>query len=126
MLKRLSLLTFSHLSSSENGATMAYAAMKSMTPGLEKSQEQIHKIRITLSSKNAKNLEKEIIILASWNLRNATEVKVLNYNETIEIVFQDTNVMDTSMNHPIHFHGYSFYVVGTGYGNFNNETDPDS
>ncbi|CAL5322956.1 unnamed protein product [Camellia sinensis] len=56
----------------------------------------------------------------------ATEVKVLNYNETVEIVFQDTNVLDTSMNHPIHLHGYSFYVVGTGYGNFNNETDPDS
>ncbi|CAL5366850.1 unnamed protein product [Camellia sinensis] len=58
MLKRLSLLTSSHLSSSENGATMAYAVMKLMKPGLEKSQEQIHKIRITLSSKNAKNLEK--------------------------------------------------------------------
>ncbi|KAL7229442.1 hypothetical protein ACSBR2_008034 [Camellia fascicularis] len=57
---------------------------------------------------------------------NATEVKVLNYNETVEIVFQDTNVLDTSMNHPIHLHGYSFYVVGTGYGNFNNGTDPDS
>ncbi|CAL5364152.1 unnamed protein product [Camellia sinensis] len=57
-LKRLSLLTSSHLSSSENGATMAYAAMKPTKPGLEESQEQIHKIRITLSSKNVKNLEK--------------------------------------------------------------------
>ncbi|CAL5366848.1 unnamed protein product [Camellia sinensis] len=57
-LKRLSLLTPSHLSSSENGATMAYAAMKPTKPGLEESQEQIHKIRITLSSKNVKNLEK--------------------------------------------------------------------
>ncbi|CAL5364154.1 unnamed protein product [Camellia sinensis] len=57
-LKRLSLLTPSHLSSSENGARMAYAAMKPTKPGLEESQEQIHKIRITLSSKNVKNLEK--------------------------------------------------------------------
>jgi hypothetical protein len=39
---------------------MAYAAMKPTKPGLEESQEQIHKIRITLSSKNVKNLEKGI------------------------------------------------------------------
>ncbi|CAI9774086.1 unnamed protein product [Fraxinus pennsylvanica] len=37
---------------------MAYAAMKPTKPGLEDPQEQIHKIRITLSSKNVKNLEK--------------------------------------------------------------------
>ncbi|ONI25103.1 hypothetical protein PRUPE_2G281000 [Prunus persica] len=36
---------------------MAYAAMKPSKAGLEE-QEQIHKIRITLSSKNVKNLEK--------------------------------------------------------------------
>ncbi|CAJ2671374.1 unnamed protein product [Trifolium pratense] len=35
---------------------MAYA--KPTKPGLEESQEQIHKIRITLSSKHVKNLEK--------------------------------------------------------------------
>lgn len=40
--------------------TMAYAAMKQNKPGLEEPQEQIHKIRITLSSKNVKNLEKGI------------------------------------------------------------------
>lgn len=39
---------------------MAYAAMKPTKPGLEEPQEQIHKIRITLSSKNVKNLEKGI------------------------------------------------------------------
>ncbi|KAJ4955551.1 hypothetical protein NE237_012334 [Protea cynaroides] len=37
---------------------MAYAAMKPTKPGLEESQEQAHRIRITLSSKNVKNLEK--------------------------------------------------------------------
>ena len=37
---------------------MAYAAMKPTKPGLEEPEEQIHKIRITLSSKNVKNLEK--------------------------------------------------------------------
>lgn len=53
-----------------------------------------------------------------------TKVKVLEYNETIEIVFQGT--LDGSVNHPMHMHGYSFYVVGKGLGNFNNETDPGS
>ncbi|GAU33725.1 hypothetical protein TSUD_52580 [Trifolium subterraneum] len=37
---------------------MAYAAPKGTKVGLEESQEQIHKIRITLSSKHVKNLEK--------------------------------------------------------------------
>lgn len=37
---------------------MAYAAMKPTKAGLEEPLEQIHKIRITLSSKNVKNLEK--------------------------------------------------------------------
>lgn len=40
---------------------MAYAAMKPTKPGLEEPQEQIHKIRITLSSKNVKNLEKGLL-----------------------------------------------------------------
>ncbi|OWM71981.1 hypothetical protein CDL15_Pgr017864 [Punica granatum] len=31
---------------------------------------------------------------------------------------------DTTADHPMHLHGYSFYVVGSGYRNFNNETDP--
>ncbi|KAM5562133.1 hypothetical protein ABKV19_017381 [Rosa sericea] len=53
-----------------------------------------------------------------------TKVKVLNYNESVEIVFQGTNVMDGSVNHPMHMHGYSFYVVGYGFGNYDNETDP--
>ncbi|CAA6663395.1 unnamed protein product [Spirodela intermedia] len=38
---------------------MAYAAVKPMKQGLEdQPQEQVHRIRITLSSKNVKNLEK--------------------------------------------------------------------
>lgn len=36
----------------------AYAAMKPTKPGLEEPAEMVHKIRITLSSKNVKNLEK--------------------------------------------------------------------
>ncbi|KAB1220762.1 Laccase-14 [Morella rubra] len=54
-----------------------------------------------------------------------TKVKILNYNETVEIVFQGTNVLEGSMNHPMHLHGHSFNVVGSGFGNFDNETDPE-
>ncbi|PRQ22635.1 putative laccase [Rosa chinensis] len=39
-----------------------------------------------------------------------TKVKLLNYNG--------------SVNHPMHMHGYSFYVVGSGYGNYDDEDDP--
>ncbi|WZZ44430.1 hypothetical protein YC2023_040689 [Brassica napus] len=42
---------------------MAYAAMKPTKAGLEEPLEQIHKIRITLSSKNVKNLEKGPVVL---------------------------------------------------------------
>lgn len=53
-----------------------------------------------------------------------TKVKVLEYNEEVEIVFQNTDVANSSENHPMHLHGHSFYVLGTGFGNYNNETDP--
>ena len=39
-------------------------------------------------------------------------------------VFQGANLMSASGTHPMHLHGHSFYVVGSGYGNYNNETDP--
>ncbi|KAK8670171.1 hypothetical protein V6N13_104931 [Hibiscus sabdariffa] len=50
--------SFSHVFRRKRSRTMAYAAKKPTKPGLEEPQEQIHKIRITLSSKNVKNLEK--------------------------------------------------------------------
>lgn len=56
----------------------------------------------------------------------ATKVKVLEYNEEVEIVFQGTNTINASENHPMHLHGYSFYLVGSGFGNFDNVRDPQS
>ncbi|KAK4786135.1 hypothetical protein SAY86_002824 [Trapa natans] len=53
-----------------------------------------------------------------------TKVKVLEYNESVEVVFQGSSIKDGSGVHPMHMHGYSFHVVGMGYGIFNNETDP--
>ncbi|XP_022762436.1 laccase-14-like [Durio zibethinus] len=47
----------------------------------------------------------------------------LNYGDEVEIVFQGTNIGATQ-NHPMHLHGYSFYLVGTGSADFDNGTDP--
>jgi laccase len=52
-----------------------------------------------------------------------TRVKVLEYNEEVEITFQSTNVLNASEDHPMHMHGYSFFVIGSGSGNFDEETD---
>ncbi|RVW11735.1 Laccase-14 [Vitis vinifera] len=55
--------------------------------------------------------------------RKGTEVRVLEYNSTVEIVFQGTNLV-AGTDHPMHLHGYSFYVVGWGFGNFDKNRDP--
>ncbi|KAF5743929.1 laccase family protein [Tripterygium wilfordii] len=52
-----------------------------------------------------------------------TKVVVLEYNTSVELILQGTNVL-ASDNHPIHLHGYSFYVVGWGFGNFDSKKDP--
>lgn len=54
---------------------------------------------------------------------NGTEVKFLKYNDTVELVFQGTNVV-SGIDHPMHLHGHSFYVVGSGFGNFDRQRDP--
>ncbi|XP_022766575.1 putative laccase-9 [Durio zibethinus] len=54
-----------------------------------------------------------------------TRAVVLNYGEAVEIVLQATE-LGAGGSHPIHLHGFSFYRVGTGFGNFNNVTDPSS
>ncbi|KAK9047226.1 hypothetical protein V6N11_053076 [Hibiscus sabdariffa] len=52
-----------------------------------------------------------------------TKVVMLNYGDGVEIVLQETQT-GPGGSHPIHLHGYSFYWVGSGTGNFNNQTDP--
>ncbi|WKA10759.1 hypothetical protein VitviT2T_028316 [Vitis vinifera] len=52
-----------------------------------------------------------------------TEVYFLDYNSTVEFVLQGTNLV-SGIDHPIHLHGYSFYVVGLGLGNFDPKKDP--
>ncbi|KAK8527548.1 hypothetical protein V6N12_054754 [Hibiscus sabdariffa] len=59
------------------------------------------------------------------NVTMGTRAVTLNYNEAVEIVFQATQ-LGAGGSHPLHLHGFSFYKVGTGSGNFNNVTDPRS
>ncbi|GJW94883.1 putative laccase [Tanacetum coccineum] len=54
---------------------------------------------------------------------NATEVQVLNYNDAVQLVIQGTNLV-AGIDHPMHLHGHSFYVVGWGLGNYNKSRDP--
>ncbi|KAG9159520.1 hypothetical protein Leryth_019582 [Lithospermum erythrorhizon] len=54
---------------------------------------------------------------------SGTEINVLEYNEEVELVFQGTNLV-AGVDHPMHLHGYSFYVVGSGLGNFDKDKDP--
>ncbi|XP_038984792.1 laccase-14-like [Phoenix dactylifera] len=55
--------------------------------------------------------------------RLGTMVRVLEYGATVEIVFQGTSLVRAE-SHPMHLHGFSFYVVGWGFGNFNEKKDP--
>ena len=52
-----------------------------------------------------------------------TKVKIIEYGKRVEIVFQGTSIGNPE-NHPMHLHGFSFYLLGTGYGNFNKTTSP--
>lgn len=47
--------------------------------------------------------------------KKGTEVRVMKLNSTVEVVFQGTNLV-VAMDHPMHLHGFSFYVVGWGFG----------
>lgn len=52
-----------------------------------------------------------------------TRALVVEYNASVEMLLQGTNVV-AGDNHPMHLHGYGFYVVGWGFGNFDKEKDP--
>ncbi|GMY05765.1 laccase-11-like isoform X1 [Fagus crenata] len=52
-----------------------------------------------------------------------TRISKIAFNSTVELVLQDTNLL-TVESHPIHLHGYNFFIVGTGVGNFDPSKDP--
>lgn len=61
------------------------------------------------------------------NLRTGEEkrprLSKVAFNTTVELVLQDTNLLSVE-SHPFHLHGYNFFVVGTGVGNFDANEDP--
>ncbi|TYI99473.1 hypothetical protein E1A91_A13G020000v1 [Gossypium mustelinum] len=54
---------------------------------------------------------------------NGTKVVVLPFNTSVELVMQDTNILGAE-SHPLHLHGFNFFVVGQGFGNFDPNKDP--
>ncbi|KAE8669313.1 Laccase-2 [Hibiscus syriacus] len=54
---------------------------------------------------------------------NGTKVYRLAYNSTVQLVIQGNNIVAPE-SHPTHLHGFNFFVVGRGVGNFDPEKDP--
>ena len=52
-----------------------------------------------------------------------TSVKPLRFNSTVQVVFQNTALIGIE-NHPMHLHGFNFYVLAQGFGNYDPQTDP--
>ncbi|CAM8909987.1 unnamed protein product [Rhodiola kirilowii] len=53
---------------------------------------------------------------------SGTKVVVLKYNTTVELIMQDTSILGAE-SHPLHLHGFNFFVVGQGFGNFDRNND---
>lgn len=60
---------------------------------------------------------------ANLNTMTGTRLYRLRYNSTVQLVLQDTGMVAPE-NHPIHLHGFNFFAVGRGIGNFDPITDP--
>ncbi|PWA66475.1 coagulation factor 8, Laccase [Artemisia annua] len=58
-----------------------------------------------------------------WQPVRGTKLYNLKFGDNVQIVLQDTSIFSTE-DHPVHLHGYHFYVVGQGFGNFNPSSDP--
>ncbi|XP_038881079.1 laccase-4-like [Benincasa hispida] len=54
-----------------------------------------------------------------------TKLYKLKFNQTVELVLQDTGII-AAENHPVHLHGFNFFVVGRGIGNYDPKNDPKS
>ncbi|KAL2336968.1 hypothetical protein Fmac_011414 [Flemingia macrophylla] len=52
----------------------------------------------------------------------STKVKKLKFNSTVEVVFQNTAILN-AQSHPMHLHGMGFYVLAQGFGNFDYAKD---
>ncbi|RCV36895.1 hypothetical protein SETIT_8G018100v2 [Setaria italica] len=59
---------------------------------------------------------------ALWQPAPGTKVYRLKYGAAVQLVLQGTNIF-AGENHPIHIHGYDFYILAEGFGNFDAATD---
>lgn len=57
------------------------------------------------------------------NTEFGTRLVSVAYGTNLEIVLQGTSLLNKE-NHPIHVHGHNFFIVGTGFGNYNVDVDP--
>ncbi|CAA0836384.1 Laccase-17 [Striga hermonthica] len=53
-----------------------------------------------------------------------TRVAEVAYGTKLEVVLQDTSIIGAE-SHPLHLHGFNFFVVGQGFGNFDPSKDPN-
>ncbi|MBA0800776.1 hypothetical protein Gohar_011191, partial [Gossypium harknessii] len=56
-------------------------------------------------------------------LSTGTKVVALPFNISVELVMQDTSILGAE-SHPLHLHGFNFFVLGQGVGNFDPKKDP--
>ncbi|KAL9426247.1 hypothetical protein AB3S75_033093 [Citrus x aurantiifolia] len=56
------------------------------------------------------------------SVMNGTKVVVLPFNTSVELVMQDTSILGAE-SHPLHLHGFNFFVVGQGFGNYDPSKD---
>ncbi|XP_047964274.1 laccase-4-like isoform X2 [Salvia hispanica] len=54
---------------------------------------------------------------------SGTRLYRLAFNSTVQVVLQGTSMIFPE-NHPIHLHGFNFFAVGKGLGNFDPDLDP--
>ncbi|XP_042475551.1 laccase-8-like [Macadamia integrifolia] len=54
--------------------------------------------------------------------QKSTSVKKIPFNSSVEIVLQNTAIIGEE-SHPMHLHGYDFYVMAMGFGNYNASVD---
>ncbi|KAL0797927.1 hypothetical protein Bca101_053101 [Brassica carinata] len=59
----------------------------------------------------------------NMNTEFGTKLFEVEFGARLEIVFQGTSFLNVE-NHPLHVHGHNFFVVGRGFGNFDEEKDP--
>ncbi|GFP86269.1 laccase-7 [Phtheirospermum japonicum] len=73
---------------------------------------------LTFDFTNANNTVNRALLMTT----KSTKVKKVKFNSTVEIVMQNTALLGIE-NHPIHLHGFNFYVLAQGFGNYNATVD---